>query len=117
DFRAGLFQQWYDTLQSTPSTAFTVAANTTVTMPPLNPSPNGGLAPCNFLSYEIAIGLSAGAASTNPWIALTFLWYDFDQVPKNQNPVFKETWHIPMGTNADANGPLIVTGTGRMHGG
>jgi len=116
DFRVPFFQQWYDTLQSTPSTAFTIAAATTTTMTPVVPSPVGGLANCDMLSYEIVLGLTAGAASTNPFAALTFLWYDFDQVPKNQNPVFKETWHIPMGTNADPNGPLIVTGTGRMHG-
>jgi hypothetical protein len=116
DFRAALFDQWWDTLTSTPTTAFTIPATSTVTVAPDNPSPSGGLAQVPYLSYEIALGVSAGAASTNPFLALTFLWYDFDQIPKNQTPIYKETWHIPMGTNADPNGPLIVTGTGRMHG-
>src|SRR6185312_3121109 len=107
----------FDNLTSAPLTTFTIPATTTVTVAPLNPSPSGGLSSADYLSYELAIGLTAGAASTNPFISLTLLWYDFDQVVKNQNPVAKEVWHLPMGANGDPNGPLIVYGGGRMHGG
>lgn len=116
DFRIPYFQKWFDTLQSTPSSPFTIPANSTVTITPVTPSPVGGLALTDQLSYEIALQLSAGAGSTNPFVSLTFLWYDFDQVPRDQNPIYKEVWHVPMGTNADPNGPLTVYGGGRMHG-
>lgn len=116
DFRIRYFQNWFDTLQSTPTAPFTIAPSTTVTIVPVTPSAIGGLASADFLSYEFSIQLSAGAASTNPFVSVTLLWYDFDQVPRDQIPIYKEVWHLPMGTNGDPNGPLTVTGGGRMHG-
>ena len=116
DFREGYFQRWFDTLQSIPEVPFTINPTTTVTVAPVTPSPIGGLAQSDMLSYEIAIELTAGIGSTNPWVAVTLLWFDFDQVPRNQNPIAKEVWHLPMGTNGDPNGPLVVYGGGRMHG-
>jgi hypothetical protein len=117
DPRIPFYQQLFDTLTASSGAAFTIAANSTVTVAPVNPSPIGNLAPSQFLSYEISLELTAGVASTVPFISLTLLWFDFDQVPKNQTPVYKEVWHLPMGANGDANGPLVVYGGGRQHGG
>jgi hypothetical protein len=117
DFRIAIYQQLFDTLTATPSIPYTVPATSTVTVVPLAPSPVGSLGISDYLSYEVAIGLEAGAGSTNPFISLSFLWFDFDQVPKNQNPIAKEVWHLPMGANGDPNGALVVYGGGRMHGG
>jgi hypothetical protein len=118
DPRIPFYQTFFDTLTTgSGGTAFTIPATSTVTLAPVNPSPIGGLAPADFMSYELALEISAGAASTNPFIALTLLWFDFDQVPRNQDPVYKEVWHIPMGANGDPNGPLFVSGGGRQHGG
>lgn len=116
DPRIPFYQQMFDTLTSSSGSAFTIPATSTITVNPVTPSPIGGLAAASFLSYEVALAISTAAGSTNPFISLTFLWFDFDQVPKNQDPVYKEVWHIPMGANADANGPLIVYGGGRQHG-
>lgn len=116
DPRIPYYQQMFDTLTASSGSALTIPATSTVTVAPVSPSPIGGLAPASFLSYEISLELTAGAGSTNPFIALTLLWFDFDQVVANQTPVYKEVWHIPMGANGDANGPLVVYGGGRHHG-
>lgn len=116
DFRINLYDEIYDTLTASQSSSFTIAANHTTTMPPLTPSPIGGLSPAGYLSYELALGLSAGAGSTNPFAQVTLEWYDFDQVPKDQTAIYEETWYVPMGTNGDPNGPLFISGVGRMHG-
>lgn len=117
DFRIALYQTMFDTLTSVPTTPFTIAANSTVTITAANPSPVGKFAPADYLSYEIALGLVAGVGSTNPFVSVNLLWYDFDEIARNQTPVAKENWHLPMGANADPNGPLVVYGGGRMHGG
>jgi len=117
DPRVVNYQELFDTLTATPTTAFTINANSTVTLPPITPSPIGSLAGVDYISYEVALGLTAGIGSTNPFISLTFLWFDFDQKPADQTPIAKEVWHIPMGANGDANGPLVVYGGGRQHGG
>jgi hypothetical protein len=116
DFRVALYQTMVNTLTAQTSNPVTIANNHTTTLVPLNPSPSGGLANAQTLSYEIALGLSAGAGSTNPFSIVTLKWFDFDQVPKTQTPIDQVEFAVPMGTNADPNGPLVVFGGGRMRG-
>lgn len=116
DFRIGLYEQIFDTLTASPATPFTIPATHTTTMPPISPSPIGGLAPANYLSYELALGLQAGVGSTNPFAQVIIQWYDFDQVAKDQTFIDEETWYVPMGANGDPNGPLFIAGGGRMRG-
>jgi hypothetical protein len=116
DFRVALMQTLINTLTTQTSNPTTIANNHTTTLVPVNPSPSGGLANAQTLSYEIALGLSAGAGSTNPFSIVTLQWFDFDQVARTQVAVDQIEFAVPMGTNADANGPLVVYGSGRMRG-
>lgn len=86
------------------------------TLPPVTPSPVAGLGPAQQLSYEISLGLVAGAGSTVPFTAITLNFYDFDALPGIQSPVATVTFRCPMGTLNDPNGPAIISGRGPMRG-
>jgi hypothetical protein len=119
DPRIALYQHMFDTLTSVSSSGtggLTINATSTKTLTPVNPSPIGGLAPIEEMSYEIALGLIAGVGSTNPFCQVIVSWYEFDQLVRNQTIVDSVRFFIPMGTNGDANGPLIVHGKGRQRG-
>lgn len=74
-------------------------AGTTVTLPPANPSPVGGLAPCLQDSYDLALDLIAGASSTKPFCRVTLTFFDFDATTANQVPVDEMKFIAPMGTS------------------
>ena len=116
DFRVALYNTMIQTLTTQTNNPTTIAGNHTTTLVPINPSPSGGLANSQTLSYEIAIGLSAGVASTNPFSIVTLQWYDFDQVARTQVVIDQVEFAVPMGANGDANGPAVVYGSGRMRG-
>jgi hypothetical protein len=116
DFRVALYQTMTDTLTANTANPVTIPATHTTTLVPVSPSPSGGLADSQTLSYEIAFGLSAGASSTNPFAIVTLKWFDFDQVARTQTAVDQIEFAVPMGVNGDPNGPLVVFGGGRMRG-
>lgn len=119
DNRVPMYQGIFDTLTvSTPSSSggLVIANNHTTTLTPVNPSAVGGLAPIGELSYEIALGLTAGVGSTIPFAHVILTWYSFDQKAQNQTVVDSIGFYVPMGTNADPNGPLVVRGRGRQRG-
>jgi len=119
DPRVPLYQAIFDTLTVSPtaSTAgLTIPASSTKVVGPLDPSPVGNLAHVTELSYEIAFGLTAGAASTIPFARVIATWYEFDQLASNQTPIEIVGFFVPMGTNGDANGPLVIRGRGRQRG-
>lgn len=119
DPRAAMYDTVFDTLTvsaNSGSGGITIANNHTTTLTPLNPSPVGGLAAVNDLSYEIALGLIAGVGSTQPFAHVILTWYAFDQLAKNQTVVDTVGFYVPMGTNADPNGPLVIRGSGRQRG-
>lgn len=116
DFRVSLFNNMIAVLTTPVNTPVSIAGNHTTTLAPVNPSPGGGLGPADTISYEIAFGLSAGIGSTNPFSVVTLQWYEFDQTAKTQTPIAQVEFAVPMGTNGDPNGPLIVFGHGRMRG-
>ncbi len=113
-----------DSTGSTGITSFTwtitnpqvLTAGKFVTIPPVNPSPLGGLGIADRLSYEITFGLTAGAGSTLPFCAVTLQFYDFDEAPAFQTPVDTVTWRVPMGTVNDPNGSAVVHGRGPLRG-
>jgi hypothetical protein len=86
------------------------------TLPPVSPSPVAGLGAAQQLSYEITLGLTAGAGSTQPFTAITVQFYDFDALPALQSPVATVTYRCPMGTFNDPNGPAVIYGRGPMRG-
>lgn len=119
DPRAAMYDTVFDTLTvsaNSGSGGITIANNHTTTLTPLNPSPVGGLAAVTDLSYEIALGLTAGIGSTLPFAHVILTWYAFDQQAKNQTVVDTAGFYVPMGTNADPNGPLVIKGRGRQRG-
>lgn len=117
DFRIALYQAAFDSLTQQIVAPVIIPAGTTVTLTPAIPSPAGGLAPVNYLSYELVFGLTAGAAATNPFAQVVLTWYDLDQVARNQVPVDKVKFSVPLGASGDPNGPAVVYGSGRMRGG
>lgn len=119
DPRANLYDMLFDTLTvSGPSSSggLVIANNHTTTLTPANPSPVGGLAPVNELSYEISLGLTAGIASTLPFAHVILKWFSFDQKPANQTVVDSIGFYVPMGANGDPNSPLVIRGRGRQRG-
>lgn len=116
DFRVAPYQNMVNVLTTPVNTPLTIANNHTTTLTPANPSPSGGLAPADTISYEIAFGLAAGIGSTNPFAVVTLKWFEFDQPAKDQTPIAQVEFAVPMGANGDPNGPLIVFGHGRMRG-
>jgi hypothetical protein len=119
DQRVALYDTMFDTLTVSAgggTGGITIPNNHTTTLVPTNPSINGGLAPTDQLSYEIALGLTAGVGSTLPFAHVILTWYAFDQQPKNQTIVDTVGFYVPMGTNADPNGPLVIKGRGRQRG-
>lgn len=113
-----------DATNSSGSAAFTwtitsptvLSAGKFTTLPPVSPSPVGGLGPASQLSYEIAFGLVAGKNSTVPFCAVTLQFFDFDQNVKNQTPIGQVSFRCPMGTSGDPNGPAVVYGRGPIRG-
>lgn len=116
DFRVALFNNMIQVLTTPVNTPISIPNNHTTTLTPVNPSPSGGLGPADTISYELSFGLSAGVGSTNPFAIVTIQWFELDQVAKDQTPVDQIEFAVPMGANADPNGPLIVYGSGRMRG-
>jgi hypothetical protein len=119
DTRIPHYRALFDTLTSSASSGTggqTIGASSTVTLTPSNPSPVGGLASLEELSYEISLGLIAGVGSTNPFAHIIVTWYQFDQKAANQTIVDQTGYYVPMGTNGDANGPLVIHGSGRQRG-
>ena len=86
------------------------------TINPVNPSPIAGLGVANELSYEIALGLTAGSGSTIPFCAVVVQFYDFDELPSLQTPVDVVAYRVPMGTNGDPNGAAVTFGSGPQRG-
>ncbi len=118
DPRIPVYQQMFDTLTASSGGAGIVLPHGAFkTIVPVSPSPIGGLGPCGQLSYEIAVGLEAGAGSTNPFAQVILGFFDFDQVPANQQVVSNPAYRVPLGANGDAKGPSIITGKGRLRGG
>src|SRR5579859_182990 len=118
DFRVPLYQQIFDTLaQSAGGTGgTTLTANATKTLTPVSPSPVAGLGPADQMAYEIALGLTAGAGSTNPFAQVTLSFYDLDASGASQIPAEIITFSVPMGASGDPNGPLVIYGHGPMRG-
>lgn len=116
DFRVALYNTMIATLTTPVNTPIVIANNHTTTLTPVNPSPGGGLGPADTISYEIAFGLSAGVGSTNPFAVVSLKWFELDQTARTQTPVAQVEFAVPMGANADPNGPLVVFGHGRMRG-
>ncbi len=116
DFRTGLYQTFYDSVTTSTSSGISIPATHTSTIAPTNPSPGGSFADATTISYEIALGMTAGIGSTNPFSIVTLSWYMFDQPAKDQVAVDSISFAIPMGTNGDPNGPAVVFGGGRMRG-
>lgn len=116
DFRSGLYATMFDTLTTSPGGTTTLAHNHTTRLSPLNPSPTAGFGSANYMGYEFSIGLSAGVAATNPHCIVILNFYDFDVGGNQQIPIENVQYSLPMGTNADPNGPTIIYGHGPMRG-
>lgn len=118
DGRVGAFQTMWDVLTTSPGSSFTLPGGPhTTRLTPQNPSPNAGFASANYMGYEFSIGLTAGAVPTNPFAIVTLNFYDFDQSGASQIPVDIVQFYVPMGTNADPNGPVVIYGHGPARGG
>lgn len=87
-----------------------------VTLPPVNPSPIGGLGPAEELQYELSFGLTAGSGSTLPFCAVIINFYDFDEIPGLQTIVDSVAYRVPMGANGDPNGAAVIYGRGPQRG-
>lgn len=116
DFRVALYQTMYDSLSTSTSSGISIPATHTTVIAPTDPSPGGSFGNADTISYEIALGMSAGAGSTNPFAIVTLSWFMFDEPAKDQVAVDSISWAVPLGTNGDANGPAVVYGGGRMRG-
>ena len=116
DFRIPLYQTMFDSLSTSTSSGVAIPATHTSTIAPTNPSPGGSFADATTISYELALGLTAGVGSTNPFAIVTLSWFMFDQPAKDQVAVDSISFSVPMGTNGDPNGPAVVFGSGRMRG-
>lgn len=117
DGRVPAMQSLWDAITTSPGSSFNLPGGPhTTRLTPQNPSPVAGFASANFMGYEFSIGLSAGPSSTNPFCIVTLNFYDFDQTGASQIPVEVVQFFLPMGTNADPNGPAVIYGHGPMRG-
>jgi hypothetical protein len=94
------------------SGSFTIPGGGTVTPAPILPSPGGGYALANGLSYDISIIGVAGAASTIPFVTAQMKWKNNDVTASKS--IHEERWTFPLGQNGSAG--TIITGRGPMHG-
>lgn len=117
DGRVSIMQTTWDAVTTSPGSNFNLPGGPhTTRLVPQNPSPIAGFASGNFMGYEFSIGLAAGPSSTNPFCVVTLNFYDFDQTGASQIPVEVVQFYLPMGTNADPNGPAVIYGHGPMRG-
>lgn len=94
------------------SGGLSVPAGGNTTLTPLTPTPGGGWADADGMSYDIALQMTAGIGSTIPWLTVQLFFYD-DDTP-TARAVDRVYWHIPMGTNAA--GPTRIYGNGPQSG-
>lgn len=90
----------------------TVPAGGSLNLAPINPSPGGGYALANGLSYDISIVGTAGAGSTIPFYTVQMLWKNADIAASKI--IHEERWNLPLGVSTSTG----TTGVGRgpMHG-
>jgi hypothetical protein len=82
-------------------------------VPPVNPTPGGGYAMANGVSYDITITATANAAgSTNPFLTVQFNWFNIDAL--GAITVAAQHWQIPIGVTGGAG--TITQGFGPQHG-
>ncbi len=117
DFRVPYYQAIDTTFASGSLGGTTLNATHTTTLVPISPSPVGNLAPLDTLSYELVLGLSAGAGSTNPWCTVIVEFFDFDVIGANQVIVDQVNFACPMGTSGDPDGPAVTAIHGPARGG
>jgi hypothetical protein len=105
----------YDALAAAPPSTpgVVINANSSKTVPPINPSPGGGFAMMNNISYDSVINLVSNAAgSTNPFVTLQMNWLNVDAA--GAIAVAEQRWSIPIGTTATVGS--IIQGRGPQHG-
>lgn len=116
DFRVAGYQKIFDSLTASTLTGTTINANSTKTIAPLVPSPVGAFANTDALSYELVVGLMAGAASTNPFATIIMTFFDFDVTGPAQVQTDVVKFTMPLGTNGDPNGPTVFSLHGPLRG-
>jgi hypothetical protein len=117
DFRVPFYKAIDTTFASGALGGTTLNSTHTTVLVPISPSPVGNLAPLDTLSYELVLGLTAGAGSTNPWCTVIIQFFDFDVIGANQVVVDQVNFACPMGTSGDANGPAVTAIHGPARGG
>lgn len=90
--------------------ATTIAAGATLTLQPLEPSPNAGYASADGLSYDFQLIGMAGASSTNPFVTVTLTWWNEDD--PNARRVDRQKYHLPLGNSTGS----IIAGKGPQSG-
>lgn len=114
DFRVPLLQALAAAV-TTPaggSGGVTVPAGGNTTLNPLTPTPGGGWADADGMSYDIALQVQAGTGSTSPWMTVQIFFYDDDTA--SARAVDRVYWHIPMG--GQASGVTRIYGNGPQSG-
>lgn len=90
----------------------TIPGGGNVTLSPLKPTPGGGLADADGMSYDIALQVQAGAGSTSPFITVQIFFYDDDTA--TARAVDRVYWHIPLGSSG--SGVTRIYGNGPQSG-
>lgn len=116
DFRIPFYQAIVTTFASGSLSGTTLNPTHTTTLVPISPSPVGNLASVDTLSYELVLGLGAGAGSTNPWCTVIIQFLDFDVIGADQVVVDQVNFACPMGTSGDPNGPAVTSVHGPARG-
>lgn len=99
------------TTLSNASQTVSIAPSATLTLPPINPSPNAKFAPSQTLSYELNFSASIANTSTNPFAEVIVQFFETDN--PNAVPLDTIRWIVPM--SADAGGSQI-SGRGPLRG-
>lgn len=109
DFKVPAIQTIYD--DYTAIAPDTIPAGGSLILTPVNPSPIGGLAECNALSYEMNLQFSCSGSSTNPFAEVVF---DFFEDDGTSGPRV-DTVHMVCAMSASSNGARI-SGKGPLRG-
>jgi hypothetical protein len=107
-------QSVFNALNSSGS-LLTVPAGGTVTVAPITGSQVAGYAIADSISIDISVGTlqATAAGQTNPFLVLTYSWYDIDA--SDAIPLATGTWVMPIGESS--SGGTFASGSVPQHGG
>jgi hypothetical protein len=115
DFKVPANQNAYNDLTVAPpaTPGIVIPASDSKTIPPITPSPVGGYAIANGISYDITVTLESNTTgSTVPFVILQVNWFNIDMA--GAQAVATKHWILPIGENGSAG--TVITGAGPQHG-